>query len=883
MPPTIVFAVTEASDEASAGDYYTALELGRDLQAQTPCRVVFLDKQRNWYDLAGVDVLIVMRDDYDLTEATNRTHGHDHRLGTNWFDRWATCRGSRTTTVWTSSQRGAAHFEAVLSRPVSVIRLATNAKHMRQGTSQPALASDYCFTGSFHGAPREIIYDLQPSGLPFDFALFGHGWEGFSELAAHLRGPVPYARMADVYAGTKLVVDDANSATKAWGSVNSRVFDALAAGALVVTNGAAGAREVFGDLLPSYDNKQELEALLWTYLGDDAAREARVEELRALVEAEHTYAARAAQALRDIQGVAWRRRIGIKIGAPSREERGRWGDYHFARSLAASLSKLGYGVRIDCLDEWNNELGLGDDVVIVLRGLSEYRPRPGQVNLMWLISHPDLVSPAEMLAYDHVFVASSTHAVRLAQDERLSVSPLLQCTDTRVFSVDGEPDGEPLGVEFVGASRSVRRRIVDDALAAGIDFTIYGPDWRGMVPSSKLVDTYLSQPDVANHYRRASAVLNDHWEDMREQGFISNRLFDAAACGAPIVTDPVAGLEGVFGDVVHTYASGDELASVVERAVDTADKTRQARLELARTIVRDHSFDARAQQVADTIESILGVEAPAPPDALPLPPPELRFMGRSDEAFLDVGDDVVSELKDLVGLQPDDDILDIGCGYGRVAHALLRHGHVGRYVGMDILARHVIWCADRLTPVSYGRHTFHRLDVENSRYNPTGSLRPTDVSLDLGPAPNLVIATSLFTHMYPDAIEHYLRETHKFIAPDGRVFATFFLLNESQARMEREGRSAYPMRNRHDDVSRYFDEEDPLHAFACDQAWVESLVRSLGFEVEALELGSWCGRPTQRVYQEHSSCGLAPLTPPADPARASRSSCPALPRVLGTG
>jgi len=485
------------------------------------------------------------------------------------------------------------------------MRLATDAERFRRGEAQEQLASDYCFTGSFHGAPREIVYDLQPNSLPFDFAIFGHGWEQFPDLAQSLRGPVPYSRMPDVYASTRLVVDDANSATKSWGSVNSRVFDAIAAGTLVVTNGEAGAAEVFGDLLPTYGNKQELEAQLWTYLGNDVARRERVSDLRAIVEAEHTYDVRAAQAIQELESVQARLRVAIKIGAPSREERDRWGDYHFARSLSASLGQLGYRVRIDCLDEWYGPLTHGDDAVIVLRGLSEYEPLPGQINLLWLISHPDLVSAAEMLAYDHVFVASQSHADRLAADARLAISPMLQCTDTRVFHLDEDAAREPLGVEFIGTSRGVRRQIVDDALAAGLDLTIYGPDWSGTVPDARLVDTYLSQADVASHYRRAKVILNDHWPDMRDQGFISNRLFDAAACGAVIVSDAVVGLERVFGDVVHTYGSRPELAGVVAHATTSAEATLEARLELARLIGREHSFDARAAELSAMIERLL--------------------------------------------------------------------------------------------------------------------------------------------------------------------------------------------------------------------------------------------------------------------------------------
>jgi len=225
-------------------------------------------------------------------------------------------------------------------------------------------------------------------------------------------------------------------------------------------------------------------------------------------------------------------------------------------------------------------------------------------------------------------------------------------------------------------------------------------------------------------------------------------------------------------------------------------------------------------------------------------------MGKSDESFLGVGDTVVAELQELAGLQPEDDVLDIGCGYGRVAHALLRHGHRGDYIGMDILPRHIAWCSEQLTPATGGRYVFHHLDVENARYNPAGSLSPNDVSLDFGLQPTLVIATSVFTHMYADTIEHYLRELRRIIAPNGRVFATFFLMNSSQSEMEQAGRSAYPLTHRKDAWTCYFNDEDPLHMIAYDQDWVEALVESSGFHVTALELGTWCGRPGQRVYQD---------------------------------
>ena len=75
--------------------------------------------------------------------------------------------------------------------------------------------------------------------------------------------------------------------------MNSRVFDALAAGCLVLTNNETGAKETFGGKLPVFRNREELEALLKQYLEDSNARLEKVKELQQFVLANHTYEMRA--------------------------------------------------------------------------------------------------------------------------------------------------------------------------------------------------------------------------------------------------------------------------------------------------------------------------------------------------------------------------------------------------------------------------------------------------------------------------------------------------------------------------------------------------------------------------------------------------------------
>jgi len=103
--------------------------------------------------------------------------------------------------------------------------------------------SDYCFTGSYWDDPREIIEMLEPQEIPYEFKLYGKNWDKIDKFKDYYQGFISYPNMPKVYASTKIVIDDANKATKKYGAVNSRVFDALACGTLVLTNGKKGAED----------------------------------------------------------------------------------------------------------------------------------------------------------------------------------------------------------------------------------------------------------------------------------------------------------------------------------------------------------------------------------------------------------------------------------------------------------------------------------------------------------------------------------------------------------------------------------------------------------------------------------------------------------------
>ena len=216
------------------------------------------------------------------------------------------------------------------------------------------------------------------------------------------------------------------------------------------------------------------------------------------------------------------------------------------------------------------------------------------------------MSDDEIAGYDHVFVASEPFAARLRATHGERVSALLQCTDPRRFATGRPTLPEGFDVLFVGNSRNIFRSSVRNAIEAGLPLAVFGTRWAQFIDQSYIQGENIPNQDLAGYYASARVVLNDHWDDMRELGFMSNRLFDVAACGVPLVSDAIEGLHDLFGDAVHAYDDLSSFKAAVKRALAEPPETRAARLELAEQVRRLHSFDVRARSIEGILRGVIG-------------------------------------------------------------------------------------------------------------------------------------------------------------------------------------------------------------------------------------------------------------------------------------
>lgn len=606
---TVGFVVTQSGENAVAGDYFTALELGTALQTKYGWNITFLPRlgtDADWHDVSGIDILVVMLHGYDVSKIYTTDCARPLTVAwlRNWFSAWSSYSWFHDYDLYfCSSDISTRYIKDKYRYPVSTLRIATNPDSFGKAILRQEYDCDYCFIGSYAHANRDIETALNPANINGKFLLFGSGWEEHLTFHQYFRGPLSYAEVPSVFASTRIVVDDANHVTKQWGSVNSRVFDALAAGALVITNSKTASLDAFSGLLPVYKDSDELTELLNFFLANETERALLVRKLQEMVNNEHTYLVRAETFYSTLLPLTARPfRVSIKVPVPCDKEKQYWGDYHFAKDLQEALKSLGYSVRIDIIPDWYKHHTL-DEVVIVLRGKSEYITDASHINILWNISSPECVEIEEYNRYDVIFVASKQYATQLAPMVKPPVHPLLQCTNPRRFYLDNRSDFETK-LLFVGNSRKQRRTAVMAAVENSLPIEVCGREWEGIIPDNFIKTTYIKNEDLRQYYSSAEIVLNDHWETMKKNGFINNRIFDAGCCESVVLSDYSDELNDVFGDLVPSYKNRHEFLTATKLLLSNRELRIQISKQLKERIIKEHTFVHRAGKIDEIIQDI---------------------------------------------------------------------------------------------------------------------------------------------------------------------------------------------------------------------------------------------------------------------------------------
>ena len=253
-------------------------------------------------------------------------------------------------------------------------------------------------------------------------------------------------------------------------------------------------------------------------------------------------------------------------------------------------------------------IAIADWVTSHARGITAFYDIDTPVTLAQLERGLDYLSPAMIPRFDLYLSFSGGPALAMIED--LYGSPLarvLYCSaDLDLYQRRETPARWRLG--YLGTYSADRQPQLDRLLLEPArllsedDFVVAGAQYPGDIdwPANVQRIEHLAPREHAEFFSAQRFTLNVTRADMRALGFSpSVRLFEAAACGTPVVSDHWPGLETIFvpnSEILVVSSPADVTAILQEMPEDTrraiADRAR-------RRVQRDHTPDHRARQLED--------------------------------------------------------------------------------------------------------------------------------------------------------------------------------------------------------------------------------------------------------------------------------------------
>jgi SAM-dependent methyltransferase len=219
--------------------------------------------------------------------------------------------------------------------------------------------------------------------------------------------------------------------------------------------------------------------------------------------------------------------------------------------------------------------------------------------------------------------------------------------------------------------------------------------------------------------------------------------------------------------------------------------------------------------------------------------------------YKEVGAEFLGYLVELCALQPGDTVLDVGCGSGRIAMPLTGYlNREGRYAGFDVSRKAVSWCRENISR-SHPNFDFRLADIQNGYYNRKGKITSSAFPFPFPDASfDVVFLASVFTHMFPPDVKHYLHEIARVLKPGGRCLSTFFLLNEESSALIEAKKGTLNFKHQREGY-RTTSAIRPEAAIAYPESFVRDLYGKCGLQLrEPSRYGSWCGRTDYMSFQD---------------------------------
>jgi len=138
---------------------------------------------------------------------------------------------------------------------------------------------------------------------------------------------------------------------------------------------------------------------------------------------------------------------------------------------------------------------------------------------------------------------------------------------------------------------------------------------------------------------------------------------------------------------------------------------------------------------------------------------------------------------------------------------------------------------------------------------------------------DIVIASSVFTHMEADAIENYVTQISRTLKPGGRCFMSIFLFDQEAEAAVAQGTTIFDFRYALG-ACLNFDRERPHEGVACRKPWLLDVLKRNSLCLDVIEPGNWRQVRSYEIRQGYVVASSADQASDALLVRGGRSEHP---------
>lgn len=211
-----------------------------------------------------------------------------------------------------------------------------------------------------------------------------------------------------------------------------------------------------------------------------------------------------------------------------------------------------------------------------------------------------------------------------------------------------------------------------------------------------------------------------------------------------------------------------------------------------------------------------------------IPLPEKRWCGdefKDDNYYIQSAEKEANRLINHFQLMQKHNVLDVGCGQGRLPIGILRVIGEINYIGIDVHLESIDWC-QRYIQRRHPTFVFKHFNIYNERYNKEGIQIDDKFRFEIASKSiDIIYLYSVFSHTTEEDMRVYLKEFSRILNDQGKIFLTTFV---------EEGVDDYSINPK--DYHTY--SPSPLHIVRYNKNYLFSTFNEYGFSVLNFTYGS---------------------------------------------